>query len=148
LIDRALQLNPNLAWAWLCSGWVKVWLGKPELALEQLARSMRLSPHDPQLFRMQTAIAYAHFSMGQFSEALSWAEIAFLERPDQVSAVRILAASSAIVGQQDRAMQALERLRELDPTLRLSNLKNVLPLRRPEILNSLTEGLRKAGLPE
>jgi TolB-like protein/Tfp pilus assembly protein PilF len=148
LIDRALQLNPNLAWAWLCSGWVKVWLGKPELALEQLARSMRLSPHDPQLFRMQTAIAYAHFSMGQFSEALSWAEKAFLERPDQVSAVRILAASSAIVGQQDRAMQALERLRELDPTLRLSNLKNVLPLRRPEILNSLTEGLRKAGLPE
>jgi tetratricopeptide (TPR) repeat protein len=87
-------------------------------------------------------------SMGQFSEALAWAEKAFLERPDQVSAVRILAASSAIVGQQDRAMQALERLRELDPTLRLSNLKNVLPLRRPEILNSLTEGLRKAGLPE
>ena len=25
LIDRALALNPNFAWAWLFSGWIKVW---------------------------------------------------------------------------------------------------------------------------
>ena len=34
LIDRALVLNPNLAWAWLFSGWTKVWLGEPEAAIE------------------------------------------------------------------------------------------------------------------
>jgi hypothetical protein len=28
-IDRALVLNPNLAWAWLFSGLMKVWLGEP-----------------------------------------------------------------------------------------------------------------------
>jgi adenylate cyclase len=33
LIDRALLLNPNLAWAWLFSGWVRVWLGEPEVAM-------------------------------------------------------------------------------------------------------------------
>src|SRR5690242_17714611 len=26
-IDRALQLNPNLARAWNLSGWVRIWLG-------------------------------------------------------------------------------------------------------------------------
>jgi TolB-like protein len=44
LIDRALVLNSNLAEAWLWGGWVKNWLGEPELAIERFARAMRLSP--------------------------------------------------------------------------------------------------------
>jgi len=40
LIDRAVMLNPNLAWAWLFSGWVKVLLGEPEVAIERFARAM------------------------------------------------------------------------------------------------------------
>src|SRR5262245_28548438 len=47
LIDRALTLNPNLAMAWTFSGWVKISLGKPDLAIERLAQAMRLSPYDP-----------------------------------------------------------------------------------------------------
>jgi tetratricopeptide (TPR) repeat protein len=148
LIARSLELNPNLAWAWLCSGWVKIWLGEPEVALEHLARSIRLSPHDPQLFRMQTAIAYAHFGVSRYPEALSWAERAFRERPDQISALRILAASSAMAGRQEQASKAVERLLELDPTLRLSNLKYVMPIRRLEVFDRVVEGLRRAGLPE
>ena len=30
-INRALALNPNLAFAWLAIGWLKVWLGEPEV---------------------------------------------------------------------------------------------------------------------
>jgi TolB-like protein len=45
-IDRALELNPNLAVTWQFSGWVRVWLGEPEVAIEHLARGMRLSPLD------------------------------------------------------------------------------------------------------
>jgi TolB-like protein len=40
LIDRAVMLNPNLAWAWLFSGWVKVLLGEPKVAIERFARAM------------------------------------------------------------------------------------------------------------
>ena len=29
-IDRALAVNPNLAWAWQNSAWVKAFLGEPE----------------------------------------------------------------------------------------------------------------------
>ena len=42
----------------------------------------------------------------------------------------------------------MARLRQLDPALRISNLKDLIPLRRPEDLARLAEGLRKAGLPE
>jgi len=79
LIDRALALNPNLAWAWLCSGWVKVSLGEPDAAIERVARAMRLSPQDPQILSMQNAIACAHIVAGRYAEALS--SIAELRRP-------------------------------------------------------------------
>jgi adenylate cyclase len=30
LVDRALMLNSNLAEAWRCSGWMRIWLGDPK----------------------------------------------------------------------------------------------------------------------
>ncbi len=35
-IDRALVLNPNQATAWYLSGWVRIFLGKPDMAIEHL----------------------------------------------------------------------------------------------------------------
>jgi len=47
------------------------------------------------------------------------------------------------------AREAMARLREIDPTLRLSNLERVAPpLRRPEDRARFADGLRRAGLPE
>jgi hypothetical protein len=55
LIDRALALNPNLTTAWYASGWVRAFLGKTDLAIDHVARAMRLSPLDPLMFLMQAA---------------------------------------------------------------------------------------------
>jgi TolB-like protein/tetratricopeptide (TPR) repeat protein len=148
MTDRALVLNANLAWAWYFSGWVKIWLGEPEVAIEHLARALRLSPQDPHAFNMKSATAVAHFVAGRYAEALSWAEAALSERPDHSSAIRVFAASCAVIGLSERAARAMTRLRELDPALRLSNLKHIYPLLKPEQFASLAEGLRKAGLPE
>jgi adenylate cyclase len=148
LIDRGLQINPNLAWGWLFRGWMKIWLGEPEVALESVQHAMRLNPRNPQIFQMQAATAYAHFYAGRYLEALSWAEEALLVRPSYVTAHRVLAASCAMAGRQEQASKAMARLRQLDPALRLSNLTESNPPRRPEDLDRLAEGLRKAGLPE
>jgi hypothetical protein len=43
---------------------------------------------------------------------------------------------------------SLARLRQLDPMLRLSNLREQMPFRRAEDLARLMDGLRKAGLPD
>ena len=98
LIDRALVLNPNLAAAWLFSGWVKVWLGEPEVAIEREARAMRLSPHDPQIFNMQAATAAAHFFAGRYAEALSWAEMSIREQPDYIPSTSVAAAAVRSLG--------------------------------------------------
>jgi hypothetical protein len=45
--------------------------------------------------------------------------------------------------------KAMARLRQLNPALRISNLKDVLdPYQHAEDLTRYSEGLRRAGLPE
>jgi TolB-like protein len=148
LIDRALALNPNLALAWLFSGWAKVWLGEPEIAIEHVARAMRLSPNDPHVFNMQAVTACGHFFAGRDAEAASWAEMAGREQPRHLIAACISAASNAFTGHFDKAEKAMARLRQLDPMMRISNLIERCPIRRSEDFAKLANGLRKAGLPE
>jgi adenylate cyclase len=149
LIDRALVLNSNLAEAWRCGGWVKNWLGEPVAALERFARAMRLSPLDPWVTRMQVGTAHAHFFLGGYGEAASWAAMALQGNPDLQAVLRIDAASNAMAGRPEQAHKAVARLRQLNPALRVSNLKDVLgPYRHADDLSRYEEGLRRAGLPE
>ena len=149
LIDRALVLNSNLAEAWFYGGWAKNYLGEPEPAIERFARAMRLSPLDPRATGMRAGTAHAHFFLGRYDEAASWAAMALQDNPDYQPGLRIAAASNAMAGRPEQAHQAVARLRQLNPTLRVSTLKDVVgPFRRAEDLSRFEEGLRQAGLPE
>jgi TolB-like protein/class 3 adenylate cyclase len=147
-IDRALELNPNFAGAWGLSGWIKVFRGEPDLAIEHLQRAMQLSPVDALMFAWQSAGAYAHFSSGRYEDALSCVEKALRERPGYLPAARMIVASAALAEVLERPETSVARLRELEPTLRISNLRDQIPYRRPEDLAKLADSLRKAGLPE
>lgn len=57
------------------------------------------------------------------------------------------AAIYAMVGRQRDAEQAAARLLQIDPSFRVSKLSDYVPLRLPEHMARLSEGLRKAGLP-
>jgi adenylate cyclase len=149
LVDRALTLNSNLAEAWRCSGWMRIWLGDPKLAIEHFARAMRLSPLGRWLVDIQSGIAHAHFFLDRYDEAASWAAMALQNDPDFQAGVRISAASNAMAGRTGEARETVVRLQRLNSALRVSNLKHVLgPYRRAEDLTRYEEGLRKAGLPE
>jgi len=149
-LDRALLINPNLAWAWSNGGFVKLWLGEPDRAIERFAHAMRLSPLDPSTFFMQYGMAHAHFFAGRHDEAHSWAKMALRELPDSHAALRIAAASGALAGRDEEAKRLTARLLEIDPAVRISKvLQNVLgPYRHPEHPAKYADALRKAGLPE
>jgi TolB-like protein len=148
LIDKALLLNPNLASAWFLGGFVQIMRGDPDNAIERLAYGMRLSPLDSEMYRMQGGMALAHLSARRFDEAVYWAEKALRDLPSFLIVVCIIAASHALTGRMDEACWAMRNLRRLDPALRLSNLKEWLLFHRPEYLTLLSDGLRRAGLPE
>jgi TolB-like protein/DNA-binding SARP family transcriptional activator/Tfp pilus assembly protein PilF len=147
-IDRALLLNPNLATAWIVSGWVRVWRGEPEVAIEHLARATRLSPLDPLTNRTRTTTAHAHFFAGRYDEAASWAAMTLHEWPDYQTALRIVAASYALAGRLPEARSVRERLQKLDPGLRISNLEDELGPYQRDYIARYAEGLRAAGLPD
>jgi hypothetical protein len=76
-----------------------------------------------------------------------WAEKGLRQPNLSTGAARVAAASHALAGRLDQAHKAVTRLRQLDPTFRVSDLRQI-PLRRPEDIARIEEGLRKAGLPE
>jgi len=148
LIDQSLLLNPNLAKAWQQSGWMRIYFGDVEAALDRLSRAMRLSPRDPDMFDMLLGTGCAHFLAGRYGEAISWAEAAVRQQPNSHPAIRALAAASAMAGRLEKAQDAMSYLRRLDPGLRIAQLRDLFPLRRTEDYARWEEGLRLAGLPE
>jgi len=147
-IERALLLNPNLASAWNFAGWTQVLRGEPEAAIEYLARSMRLSPLDQLGYSAKGSTAHAHFFLGADEDASAWADKAVQENPNYLIVNCIAAASHAFAGHQEKAVQAVSRMLQIDPSLHISKIKELFPLRRPNDLAKYEEGLRKAGLPD
>jgi TolB-like protein len=148
LLDRALVLDPNLAAGWYLGGFLRIWRGEPDDAIERIAHGMRLNPLGPDMHRMQVGTAMAHLLAGRTEDALSWAEKASRHHSDHALPISILAASYARAGRGDEARLVMQQLRQLDPALRLSQLGDWLPFRRQQDLAIFSDGLRKAGLPE
>lgn len=97
---------------------------------------------------MQAGLGLAHLFVGQYDVAWARAENALRDLPTFLLAVAVLAASHGLAGREIEARVAMEDLRRLDPTLRLSNLTKWLPIHRAENLAVFVDGLRRAGLPE
>jgi TolB-like protein len=144
-IDRALAINPNLASAWFSSGWLRLWIGEPDVAIKHLAHFQRMSPLDPKMPAAQSASAFAHVFAGRYEEALSLAEQALQQSPNLLVALRASAITNALTGRIERAQKIIARMLQINPTL---NLKHAIPFRRPQDAAIFLEGMRRAGLPE
>ncbi len=147
LLDRAVLLNPNFAPAWFLGGFLRIFHGESGSAMTLFSHAVRLSPLDPEMFRMQAGIALANFFAGDFDTASASAEKALSNLPSLLVAAVVAAASHALAGRQEAAHHAMAHVRSLDPSLSLSTLADWLPIHRPQDLARLTDGLRLAGLP-
>jgi adenylate cyclase len=98
---------------------------------------------------MHSGTAWAHICAGRYQEAAANADRALNESPNSYQALRAAAASYALAGRIEQARKVMIRVRQIDPTLRISNLNEKLtPFRQPEDIARNAEGMRKAGLPE
>jgi adenylate cyclase len=146
LIGRAVELNPNHASAQATSGWISLWAGHPDRAIEQLSRAYRL---DPASDVVPIPMAHACFFAERYEDALSHSQTLLRRLPNLHPALRIAAASAALAGHAELAHQFASRLLEIDPSFSVSRLSKYLgPYQRPEFSDKYAEGLRRAGLPE
>jgi TolB-like protein len=146
-IERALALNPNLASAWLFSGWVKASKGDADVALQRLARAKRLSPNDPQDFSLQIAMSFAHFVAGRYLEGLAHAESAERTKPNFLFAILVAAVCAALSGRDEVAQKAMARVLRIAPDMSISGISEIQTM-RPEDFARWNDGLRRAGMPE
>ena len=148
-IDRALKLNPNSAHAWMAKGWIACCQNQPRPAIEALMRGVRLSPLDPLGYFFKGGLALAHLAIGQYQEALEWADLCFREYPRYMPVLRIKVVCYVHLGQTDEAGKAVKQLLAVDPKSTIArfttNLTGYYP---PSIVDVFVEGLRKAGMPE
>jgi adenylate cyclase len=145
-IERAISLNPNSAFALAHAGWVRCYLGQARDAIRDFKRSIRLSPREITLFRMQSGLAFAHLLLEEFEEAVVWARRALEGNPNYTPTYRALACSLAHLGQIDEASGVAQRLLNLVPNF-TAELEQGL-FRRSGRLPLILSGLRLAGLPE
>jgi tetratricopeptide (TPR) repeat protein len=148
LIDRALDLDMNLAVAWQRSGWVRGYAGDADGAIESLKKAVRLNPLDPRIFLTQTAMAFAHFIAGRDDEAVRCASTALRVKPDWLPALRVAVAANAMRGQLDEAKHSLNSYARIDPAVSIGKICEYYPLRREMDRRRLILGLRAAGVPE
>ena len=147
LLDRALTLDSNLAAGWYLSGFLNVWRGESDGAIEAISHGMRLSPLGADIYQMEIGIALAHLLAGRSAEALASAEKVSRHMADFALPISILAASYASAGRRAEARRAIQQLHRINPELRLSHIDEWLPFRRVEDLKTFADALRAAGLP-
>lgn len=148
LIDRALELDVNLAAAWQRSGWVRGYAGDPDGAIASLNKAIRLNPLDPRVFLTQSAMAFAHFVAGRDEEAARWAAMALRVKPNWMPALRMAIASNAMRDDSGCARAALEAYLEIDPSVTITRLSAYYPFRRDTDRQRWIAAMRKAGIPE
>lgn len=148
LIDRALELDVNLAAAWQRSGWVHGYAGEPEAAIHSLQRAMRLNPLDPRVFLTQSAMALAHFISGRDQEASEWAAMAGRVKPNWMPALRLTIAANAMLGRTAEVRDALQAYERIDPAASICRICEHYPFQRQQDRQRLIAALSRAGVRE
>jgi adenylate cyclase len=140
LVDRALALNPSYARGWFVSGLLRVWAGQPDLGIEHVETSVRLSPRE-RVGSTLFVIGMAYFFKRQFAEAAAKLLASFQDHPGYPQPYRFLAACYAHTGRLDKARATVVRLRAITPLV----VPVDLPYRRLEDRKLLLSGLRLAA---
>ena len=140
LAERALSLNPSYALGWFFSGFLRIFVGQPDIAIEHVKTGLRLSPRE----RVGTALSVigtAYFVKHQFDEAAAMLHRAIQDHPGFPPTYRYLASCYAHMGRLDEARAIIARLRAITPLVVPSDL----PLRNPEDRELFLSGLRLAA---
>src|SRR3984957_5867925 len=147
LLERALALDPNCAWAWSRLGWIDNYSDQPNDAIEKFVRAFRLSPIDPMNFNNYAGIGSAHEISQDYDKAAALYRRALEEQPNARWLYRNLASTLSGAGRIDEAKEAFADMLLSYPDLTVSKFKQAMVFSNAA-LDRMAENLRKLGLPD
>jgi adenylate cyclase len=147
LLERAVALDPNAAWALSRLGWLEVYSGRPEAAHAYFERALRLSPLDPMNFNNHVGIASAFQVAGHPARAADEFLRALHERPNALWIHRNLAPALLAAGREEEAKASRDALTAAYPNFTIASFKEAMVF-DPDALERIADDLRKLGVPE
>jgi adenylate cyclase len=140
--EKALALHPYNADLLAEMVNVLTRVGRPQDAIEQMKKAMRLNPLSPNWYAEFLGLAYYH--AGQYEEAI--VALKPLLHLGWYSASLRLAASYAQLGRLDEARAQAAEVLKLDPDFSIATFSKTAAYKNPSDLEHFLDGLRKAGL--
>jgi adenylate cyclase len=145
---RALASCPNHALAWILSSATLSYVGRSEQAIRHAEQALRLSPFDQSLFYYYMFLNLAHYSHGNYEEAVKWGRMSTNENPFYTANYRPLMAALSALGRLAEAREVGAAMMKLEPDFRVSVWgRTRQPFRDREVGEKYMEHLRNAGLP-
>ena len=147
LLERAVSLDPNSAWAWIRLGWTKCYSELPGEAIDHFETALRLSPYDPMNFNCYIGIGTAYEMSREFDNAILYFERGLNENAEAIWAYRQLVPAYMEAGRTEDAENGVRILLEIYPQLTATKVREAMVLPDAE-MNWICANLVKAGLPE
>jgi AraC-like DNA-binding protein/tetratricopeptide (TPR) repeat protein len=147
VVRRALSVDGGSAWAWSRRGWIDVYNGDPEAAIDEFKIALDLAPQDDLAFNNLVGLGCAHFRAGRYLEAAQWQQRALAEHPSAVWIHRTLCPAYAIGGAEGEAQLSLTTLRQHYPELTVSQVDCGLPPLPASYRAQVIDTLSSLGLP-
>jgi TolB-like protein/class 3 adenylate cyclase/Flp pilus assembly protein TadD len=147
-LQTALEINPNLALAYMWGGGYYALSCQGDEARAHLKEALRLSPRDPVNYWTFAFQGLADFADARYEDAAEWARKAIHLYNRFPTAHRLLAASCSLLGQTENAQSALAALLSTAPGSTIARTRAAVPWKDPAVMERYLDALRKAGLPE
>lgn len=145
-LERALALDPWLAYAWIRRGWMSAYLGDHEGAVRELRTALHLMPFDPLRHITFIGMGCAHFAAERYDRAAQWIRSGLEAYPQSYWAQRVAVAAVALTGARAEARRMGRRLMRKEPNLTVARARRAWPF-TPRFNSCLGDGLELAGLP-
>ena len=147
MLERAVALDPNAAWAWSRLGWVENYSDHPERAIEYFQRALRLSPLDPMNFNNYVGMGSANEIGQHYDEAVALYRRALQERPHAAWILRNLVCSLVGAGRVEEAKVEFAHLCSAYPGYTIAKFKKAMVF-SPAVLDRMAAQLKTMGLPD
>ena len=147
LLERAVAIDPNAAWAWSRLGWLDTYADNLQPALENFAKAQRLSPLDPLMFNNYMGIGSAYQGAEQYDKAVEYYQRGLRERPQAAWVYRHLAAALVGAGRMDEAHAAYAKMIAAYPDLTAEKVRQALAF-LPGYMDRMIGQLKTLGLPD
>ncbi len=110
LAERGLARTPGSSFAWHVRGWVNLYTDRPEAALADFQKAIRLDPRAPDRFIIVAGVGWALFFLRRLEEAITSLRHARQIGPGNRAPIMPIAAAQAHLGRIAEARATIESL--------------------------------------